>query len=367
MDNRLIMNKLLTFAAVFVLAVSCSVHPRSLTLLIGTYTEDARPSDNRGVFLYSLDTKTLEAKQIGVAPSGNPSFVIQSPYGAYSVNEFNDGRQGVSSYSFGEGGIALISQASIPQGGEDPCNILDTGGAIVTSNYTGGSISAFAIEDDGRIGPLTQTWEPGLGDHAHIHCAALSPEGKYIFVADLGNDCIHRFLRQDGPAPLGESSIAWSNADTLKYGPRHFTFSPDGRFAYLLCELGDKLVCFSYEDGLLEPIQTLDAYDGGGHGSADIHLTPEGRFLYTSHRLKKDGVAIFAVDSASGQVDPVGYQPTGVHPRNFTVTPDGKLLLCACRDSDRIEIYRIDPGSGLLKDSGKEIEVTSPVCVQVVR
>lgn len=351
-----------------VLAASCASAPETITLLIGTYTEDARPSDNRGVFLYSLNQKSLEATLLGIAPSGNPSFVIQARDGqtAYAVNEFNDGRQGVSSYTFGPEGVTLTSSASIPAGGEDPCNILYTGEAIVTSNYTGGSLSAFAINGDGSIGPLTQSWAPGLPGPAHIHCAVLSPDSKYIFVADLGNDCIHRFLKLDGTAPLGEDTVAWSNTDTLKYGPRHLTFSPNGRYAYLLCELGDKLVTFRYEDGLLEPLQTLDAYSGEGHGSADIHLTPDGRFLYTSHRLKEDGIAVFEIDSNSGEATPAGYQPTGIHPRNFTVTPDGRLLLCACRDSDRIEIYYIDSRSGMLTDSGKTIDVPAPVCVQVI-
>lgn len=363
------MKQILCLAAAVALFAACSVQPHTLTLLVGTYTEDARPSNDRGVFLYSLDTKSLEASRIGVAVSGNPSFVIQARDGktAYAVNEFNDGRQGVSSYTFGPEGITLVSEGGIPRGGEDPCNILYTGDAIVTSNYTGGSISVFAVNDDGSIGPLTQTWAPDLPGTAHIHSAAISPDGRYIFAADLGNDCLHRFIRLDGPAPLGESTVAWSNADTLKYGPRHFCFSQDGKHAYLLCELGDKLVCFDYDGGELTPVQTLTAYQGQGHGSADIHLSPDGRFLYTSHRLKEDGVAVFQVDGASGKVTPAGFQPTGIHPRNFTITPDGKLLLCACRDSDRIEIYAIDPATGALSATGKTIGLPSPVCVQVVR
>lgn len=365
----MIMNKILTIAAAAALVVSCSVKQESITLLIGTYTEDARAAGSRGVFLYSLDTESLEATPIGVAVSGNPSFVIQARDGktAYAVNEFNDGKQGVSSYSFGPDGIELVSGAIIPQGGEDPCNILYTGDAIVTSNYTGGSISAFAINDDGSIGALTQTWVPDLRGTAHIHSAAISPDSKYIFAADLGNDCIHRFHRLDGPEPLGDDTIAWSNADTLKYGPRHFCFSQDGKHAYLLCELGDKLVCFDYDDGDLRPVQTLTAYQGEGHGSADIHLSPDGRFLYTSHRLKWDGISVFCVDAASGLVTPSGFQPTGVHPRNFAITHDGRLLLCACRDSDSIEIYRIDPDTGALSPTGKSIGIPAPVCVQEVR
>ena len=78
-------------------------------------------------------------------------------------------------------------------------------------------------------------------------------------------------------------------------------------------------------------------------------------------------MAVFSVDAASGLVTPVSYQPTGIHPRNFTITPDGKFLLCACRDSDSVEIYAIDPATGALSPTGKSIEVPAPVCVQVVR
>ena len=345
------------------LALSCTGN--TVTLLVGTYTEGTA---SQGVYLYSLNTRTGETTLLDGAPSGNPSFVIEAPGGklAYGVNEFNDGRQGVSSYLLGGKSVEPASSALIPAGGEDPCNILYTGGAIVTSNYTGGTLSAFGIEEDGSIGPLTQTWAPDLPGQAHMHCAVISPDGKYIFAADLGNDCIHRFDLSDGNAPLGAHTVAWSNADSVKYGPRHLTFSANGRFAYLICELGDKLVCFSYNGGVLCPIQTVDAYDGAGHGSADIHLSPDGRFLYTSHRLKEDGIAIFRVDPATGLVSPAGYQPTGIHPRNFTITPDGRLLLCACRNSGRIELYSINKKDGSLTHTGNDIAVPAPVCVQVL-
>ena len=121
-----------------------------------------------------------------------------------------------------------------------------------------------------------------------------------------------------------------------------------------------------YDGGELTPIQTLTAYKGKGHGSADIHISPDGRFLYTSHRLKEDGIAIFSIDEATGKVKKAGYQPTGRHPRNFAITPDGNWLLCACRDDNRIEIYSIDKKTGALTSSGKAIEVGAPVCVQIL-
>ena len=345
-------------------AVSCS-RSGDLTLLVGTYTEGTA---SEGVYLLKFNPDTGESAVLGSAAAGNPSFLITSADGrlAYGVNEFSDGRQGVSSYSIGPNGIRHIGSKPIPAGGEDPCNILLAGDALVTSNYTGGSLSAFPLEGGGRIGEQSQCWAPSLEGTAHMHCAVLSPEGKFIFATNLGNDCIHRFeLGSDG-TPLGGETLAWSNADSLRYGPRHLVFSRDGRFAYLICELGDMLVCFSYADGILTPIQTLQAYAGGGHGAADIHLTPDGRFLYTSHRLKDDGIAVFKVDSEAGTVTPAGYTRTGIHPRNFAVTPDGRYLLCACRDSDSIEVYAIEATSGELLPTGHAISLPSPVCVQVL-
>ena len=93
-------------------------------------------------------------------------------------------------------------------------------------------------------------------------------------------------------------------------------------------------------------------------------ITPDGRFLYASNRLKGDGIAIFSIDPANGQLTKVGYQLTGVHPRNFVITPNGKFLLCACRDSNVVQVYEIDKQSGLLRDTEKDIRVSKPVCLK---
>lgn len=105
----------------------------------------------------------------------------------------------------------------------------------------------------------------------------------------------------------------------------------------------------------------------GARGSADIHMSPDGQFLYASNRLQADGIAIFRVDAASGQLTHIGYQNTAAHPRNFAITPNGKFLLVACRDADCIEIYERNADTGLLTDTGKRIEMPRPVVVQMVK
>ena len=375
------MHRLFYIGLLCLLTGSISLEAQTHRILVGTYTEN---TSAEGVYLFSFDAGSADTKLIDVAPSGNPSFVIPSPDGtqAYAVNEFHDGRQGVSIFAVTDSSIALSGSIPMPQDevdGADPCNILYCGSTVITSNYTGGSVTAFALGNDGAVAGMTQFASANMEyfhaltgtsfgtEAAHMHCAVLSPDSLYIFVTNLGMDCIHRFVRKDGIYPMGEMTIAWKHTGLVKYGPRHMVFSADGRFAYLLCELADKLIVFSYENGELKPIQTLTAYGSNGRGSADIHLSPDGRYLYTSHRLKGDGIAIFSVDKLSGKVRKAGFQPTGSHPRNFAISPDGRFLLCACRDDDIIEIYGIDSQSGQLTATGKSVRVGAPVCVQFVK
>lgn len=352
-------------AAALALAVSCSSsEPAHLRLLVGTYTAN---SGSLGVYLYDLDTETLEATLLDTAAAGNPSFVIANGSNAYSVSEFSDGTQGLYSYSLGDSTIDV----SCFQGGSggDPCNLLIAGGHLLSSDYTGGTLSIFQVEEDGGIGPIAaqfdaRTLTPDAPEW-HIHCAALSPDGEFVFITDLGADAIYRCRVDALPQP--EFSTAFRYDSKEHPGPRHLTFSPDGKFAYLLGETGDCLSTFAYSNGELTHLQTIKAYEGDGRGSADIHIGPDGRFLYTSHRIKDDGIAVFAIDSENGLPEKRSFCPTGIHPRNFAITPDGKLLLCACRDSDSIEIYRISPATGELLQTGEVISLPSPVCIRILQ
>ena len=132
----------------------------------------------------------------------------------------------------------------------------------------------------------------------------------------------------------------------------------------MLGELSGKVAVFNYEEGFLTPIQFIEADSLHAAGSADIHVSPDGRFLYASNRLQGDGIAIFSINQEDGLLMKVGYQKTGIHPRNFIITPNGKFLLCACRDSHVVQIFSIDSKTGLLNDTGLSIQKTKPVCLK---
>lgn len=332
-----------------------------MRMLVGTYTNG---NDSKGVYLYEFDSATLEAEFLDYACAVNPSFVIPTADHrfAYAVSETSDGNQGVYSFRITARTIDVLNCRT--GSGDSPCNIVTAGGNVLTSDYGSGSLTVFPLLPDGRVGEKSMTFAPASedGTASHVHCAVASPDGKYIFFTDLGSDAIYRATLCSHSNPVDFKQV-YAFDRKQHPGPRHLVFSVDGRFAYLLGEPGDCVTVFAYENGELLHISTEPAYDGEGHGSADIHISPDGKFLYTSHRLKEDGISIFSIDREKGTLTKVGFCPTGKHPRNFAITPDGRYLLCACRDSGRIEIYSVDRNSGELSFTGKTVEIPSPVCI----
>jgi len=151
-------------------------------------------------------------------------------------------------------------------------------------------------------------------------------------------------------------------------GPRHFEFHPTKPYAYLVEELTGRVSVFQYEEGKLTMLQNTSAHPisyQGAYGSADIHVSPDGRFLYCSNRGDANSIAIFSINQETGMLQIAGFQPTlGVHPRNFSFDPTGNFLLVANRDSDEIVIFKVDKQTGMLEDSKKRIKVSKPVCLK---
>ncbi|MCQ2174542.1 MAG: lactonase family protein [Bacteroidales bacterium] len=356
---------LVLWCVILAAAVSCSVRTVEdesvLKMLVGTYTEG---TGSKGVYLYEFDTATLEARLLDCAFAPNPSFVIPSDDRrfAYSVSETSDGSHGVYSFELTDSTINVLNKRE--GSGSSPCNIVIAGGNVLTSDYGDGTLTVFPLLPDGRVAEKSFSYDPGADVESHIHCAVVSPDGKYLFFTDLGADAVYRatIIPDSNPEDF---RTAYSFDRTAHPGPRHMVFSTDGRNAYLLGETGDCVTVFAYDDGELRHISTEMAYDGRGHGSADIHISPDGRFLYTSHRLKEDGISVFRINPGDGTLERTGFQPTGRHPRNFTLTPDGKYLLCACRDAGSIEIYSVDAQTGVLDFTGKTVAVPSPVCISL--
>ncbi len=340
-----------------------------ITMAVGTYTNGT----SKGIYTFRFNQETGTAQALDSVAVPNPSYLTPSADGKhiYAVSEMGDSTAALSAFAFDKqtGSLRLLNRQ--PTLGADPCYVSTNGKEILTANYSGGSMSVFGLKSDGALLPVDTLFMGSTGGpdtvrqaKPHVHCALFSPDGKYVFATDFSADRILRFtLAPNNIVP--EPPIEATKVET-NYGPRHLTFSPNGKYAYVIGELSGKVTAFNYSDGKLKTIQVITADTLQARGSADIHISPDGKFLYASNRLKGDGVAIFSINTPNGMLTKVGYQATGIHPRNFNITPNGKYLLVACRDSNIIQVFLRDPNTGLLTDIHQNIKLDKPVCIRFV-
>lgn len=344
-------------------------------MLVGTYTSD---EGSKGIYVYKFNDEIGKTDSVSMVEVENPSFLTVSADErlVYAVGE-NDGEDGmVHAFSFDKtnGQLTLLNSQNTK--GASPCyvEIHRSGETVITANYGGGSISVFKTEKNGALTPLKWLFEfLGSGidtvrqEASHLHSVRFSPDGNFLFATDLGADKLYRYavtgsVFEGQPLLIDEKNADISTPDGT--GPRHFDFHPDGKYMYVLGELSGEIIVFDYDNGNLSKKQTVVADTVGARGSADIHVSPDGRFLYASNRLQADGIAIFSINQTDGTLAKVGYQPTARHPRNFAVTSNGKYLLCASRDDNKIQVFSIHPESGLLTDTQQDILLDKPVCIR---
>jgi 6-phosphogluconolactonase len=249
---------------------------------------------------------------------------------------------------------------------------------VIAGNYSGGSLAAFPINKDGSLQPYSQLIQhkgssinKTRQEMPHVHSTVFSPKGDYLFTPDLGLDkvMIYRF-NAGAQKPLHPALPPYAQT-TPGSGPRHFIFHPNNKWAYLIEEMGGAVAAYAYKGGKLTQLQQLAAHAdtaSGEFGSADIHISPDGKFLYASNRGIENNLAIFKIDKSTGKLSSVGYQSTlGIRPRNFCIDPTGNYLLAANQQTNNIVVFKRDMKTGLLKYTGEEIKIPEPVCLKMMK
>lgn len=364
------MKKRLSLLLLLLSTYSIYAQKSNYRLLIGSYTT---PSHGEGIYSFELDLKKASIVQKSVFKEiSNPSFLTISPdkKKVYAVNESSASSSANAFHLDAKTGKLTLINASATKG-DGPCFISLTKKHLFTANYGGGSISIFARKSDGSLTEIQQLIQqkgssihPSRQNKSHVHQTILTPDGKFLLANNLGTDKIIVYKYN----PTSKFNILIPH-DSISLkpgsGPRHLTFSKDGKIVYLLQELDGTVSVLKINKGYLSLIQesSIVKEDGIETSAADIHLSPDGKFLYTTNRGTANNISCFLVKK-DGTIEYKYQTPTsGLTPRNFAITPDGNYLLVAHQKSDNVVIFKRNKTTGTLTDSGMRIEVGSPVCL----
>jgi 6-phosphogluconolactonase len=358
--------------------------PSSYWVFVGTYTDGGA---SRGIYRLELEAQTGKVTPHGVAAeSVSPSFLAVHPNRRflYAVNEVGSfgGKPGgaVSAFALdaARGTLRALNQQSSV--GSGPCHIVvdRQGTNVLVANYGGGSVAVLPIVEGGRLAPASasvqhkgSSVDRSRQEGPHAHSINVDAGNRFAVAADLGLDeiLVYRFDAAKGSLKPNDPPFTKVASGA---GPRHFSFHPDGKHAYVINEMLLTVTAFDYDPqrGTLKEIQTIstvpEGVDRKGLSTAEVQVHPSGNFLYGSNR-GHNTIAMFSIDPQTGRLTAIGHQSTGGKtPRNFGIDPSGRFLLAANQDSDTIVVFRINTNTGRLEPTGQTVEVPKPVCVKFV-
>jgi 6-phosphogluconolactonase len=303
----------------------------------------------------------------------NPSFIALAPdrKHLYAVSETGldvDTTAFVDTYRIDGDSLVLVDQK--PSYGLYPCHISVNKDILAVSNYAGGKLVTYKLNENGIPEGIFQTYTFDFhGDHPrqegpHLHSFTFSPDGRCGYACDLGADRIYQFgFRSDtlDMYPLERTYSTMSKSS----GPRHMVFHPNRNVAYVVNELESRVVACDYDPATgninrRSELPTIPVGYQSPNTAADIHITPDGRFLYASNR-GHNSIAIYRIGEGTN-FSFVDFQIVGgTTPRNFMITKDGKFLHVGLQDMNSIESYEILE-DGRLKAVGK-LAIATPVCL----
>ncbi|MHA3789126.1 lactonase family protein [Flavobacterium hauense] len=360
------------FARLLLLLLSMNaIAQDNYNLVIGTYTNAC---ESKGIYVYDFNVNTLSFKEknstVGVI---NPSYltVNKSNNIIYSVNE-DGAKSDVSAFKYTPSTGKLQPLNKKDSEGADPCYIINDDKNVIVANYSGGSIAVFGKKSDGGLTDAKQVVKhtgssvnKQRQEKAHVHMVYFSPDKKYVFSNDLGEDKIYIYnYNADG----GSNTLTLKQIIDVKpgSGPRHLAFNPNGIFFYVINELSATIDVYSYsyeKPAFLQQVSLFAKDCNDANSAADIRFSKDGKYLYATNRGDANTITVFKVHS-NGMINQVQQITTlGEGPRNFTIDPSDNYVLVAHQYSHNIIIFKRDKTTGMLTETGKKIDVCSPVCL----
>lgn len=343
---------------------------QNIQFLVGTYTGKT----SQGIYQIELNLQTFENQVIAKTTDlTNPSFltISNNKKKLYTVQE-TDQKGAVLSIDIANGLVAEKYSQKFLAEGNHPCHVSLSPNQkkLVVGNYSGGNFAVFDVKVNGDLTPtpvvinhsgnsINQNRQKG----PHVHSTYWQKKGTELWVIDLGIDQLKRYNMLNNKISLVQSIKFEPGA-----GPRHLATHPNQKWNYVLNELNGTVSLLKEKLGQLTILQNTKGFDCAESelkSAADIHVSPNGKFLYASFRANRNHISVFSINSKTGflkLVDTKNVQ--GKTPRNFAITPNGQFLLVANQDSDNITIFAIHEKTGLLDFTGKKIEISMPVCIK---
>ena len=402
-------------AFVFALSAACQLaaaQAGDFLMYFGTYTGfkfvshsatiGVGESHSKGIYVSRFHAATGEISEPELAAEiANPSFLTIHPNHRflYAVSEDPlslgpplDHASYVSAFAIDPATGKLRLLNTIPTGGTSTCYLsMDkTGKFVLLANFGSGSISVVRVNDDGSLGQQTAFVQhlghgrPDLPVQSgpHPHTIVVSPDNRYVIVSDLGVDkvFIYRFDANTGMlSPLDPPFAVVEPGG----GPRRFLFDPTGGFGYQLNEMGSTLITFAWDpaQGSLTRLQEVSLASAGvRNAGAEMQISANGKYLYASNRFSRFNdkdpskidrlpgtISVFAIDPQKHTLSEIRQFPSGgVMPRNFAIDPTGQYLFVLNQVSNNVVQFKVDPATGMLSMTGREIKVDTPVCLQFV-
>lgn len=335
---------------------------------LGTYTG----KDSKGIYQCEFNVKVGSLSEATLAgETSSPTFLAFHPNRKflYAVNE---SEAKISAFAIDGATGKLTFLNSQPSQGGAPCHlVVDAAGKnVLAANYTGGSCICIPLEADGRLSD-SSSFQQHQGPKKNGHSINLDAANKFALCCDLGLDKVIIYSFDSNKGTL----TPHSEFDTPKgAGPRHFTWYPDGKTAYINGESDMTVIACDYDaaKGMLTQKQVLSTLPANverkGGSTAETVVHPSGKFVYVSNRDPYNSIAIFSVDPKTHELTSVGHQSMGVStPRNFAIEPTGQYMLVANQSANNVIVFLINQATGELTPTDARVEVGSPVCVRFMK
>lgn len=355
-----------------------SLYSQKQFVFFGSYNWD---KGSEAVYVYELNNETGKlTKVVSSSDVINPGYITVSPDGKYiyaSSDAKTPNYGTVSSFAFDADKKTLTFLNQQKTGGENPVyvNVDKSGKWLVNATYNQATISVFPILDNGKIDSIAQHFkfmegsgvDPKRQEKAHTHSVVFSPDSKTVLFADLGADKILQYpFNATQKQPLLDTKSTFINTKPGS-GPRHITFSKDGKLVYSIEELAGMISVYDFSENKLKEIQRIATHSDkikDGFESSDVHISPDGKFLYATNRGKENNIAIFKVLS-DGKLESIGYQKTGgKHPRTFAIDETGKFIIVTNVISQDVTVFKRNLETGMLKKVGKPVKIKNVTCVK---